>query len=119
MATSGEVHRYIVRAEAGSLPDVVRELKAIGGQVGRTLDLIDAAVVDPSGAELAAAQNLPHVLAVTADETLQPQTTTAPVHAAADANSMYSIGDITGARDVWTTAASPERASTSPCSTPE
>ncbi len=60
-------------------------------------------MVDLSGAELAAAQNLPHVLAVTADETLQPQTTTALYNAAADANSMYSIGDITGARDVWTT----------------
>jgi serine protease AprX len=88
-STSAVQHAYVVRADAGHLTSLLKELHAQHVAVTGTLGIIDAAVVQTNAAEAAALAHLGHVAEVTQDVSLGVESDSYdPV---SDAGSAYNI----------------------------
>jgi serine protease AprX len=109
LARRSPVTTYVLRAAPGHLPKVGSLVKHAGGSVVRTLRALDAATVRLPESEAAAIRRSPDVLALSPDERLQlASTSTAGTSAdydpVADANSLFNVEQVIGARQIWKTA---------------
>ncbi|HTY72196.1 MAG TPA: S8 family serine peptidase [Actinomycetes bacterium] len=82
---------YLVRADAGHLPAVLRELRASHLTVTRTLGVVDEAVVRVPAGTAARLAGWPHVAEVTPDGSVSVESDS--YDQTSDPNSAYSIAD--------------------------
>ena len=100
-ATPLPVRRVVVRAEAGQLAQAERAVRRVGGHLDRELRLIDAvAATIPSSAGPALA-GTPGVREVSDNAAVTLATDASGYSASNDANSLYNIENVTGARQRW------------------
>jgi len=110
---------YIVRAVPGELTPLLDDVRRLGGTVRQKLGLIDGAAVTLPGSAVTALLGNPRVAQVTPDAKVRLLSTTdlldttdsllsttdsevsGDYDPASDVNSMYNIGRLVGARDLW------------------
>jgi len=96
---SVSAERFVVRARAGQLTELLTALHGRGVTVERTLGIIDGAVVSASPSSVPALRRLPSVAAVTPDAQLT--TTSSTYDPVTDADSAYNAAVLIGAPNAW------------------
>ena len=98
-APEGVAQGWIVRATPGSLTAVADRVEDLGGDVTRTLGIIDAVAVDATPRVVALLRRDARVAEVTEDAPVElAQTTYDPV---ADTGSMFNVANVTTAQGAW------------------
>jgi serine protease AprX len=101
VAAAGPDEAVIVRVQPGTgLGGVDQEVRALGGQVGLELSIIDGVAAQVPQGDLAALESVPGVVSVTPDSPVELASTGA-FDPSTDAGSLYTTTLQTGAQALW------------------